>query len=79
MEGLINEDVESNNKGWKSWDDFEITKSDHYEWEYKKEHEDDERYGLCGNETHEFLVCTDLAAKNDMKLVNLKYQSSESL
>ncbi|GJT80420.1 hypothetical protein Tco_1054762 [Tanacetum coccineum] len=58
MEGLINEDVESNNKGWKSWDNFEITKSDHYEWEYKNEHEDDERYELCGNETHEFSVCT---------------------
>ncbi|GJV81547.1 zinc finger MYM-type protein 1-like protein [Tanacetum coccineum] len=58
MEGLINEDVESNNKGWKSWEDFEITKGDRYEWEYKKEHEDDERYGLCGNETHEFPVCT---------------------
>ncbi|GJT83297.1 hypothetical protein Tco_1057639 [Tanacetum coccineum] len=25
MEGLINEDVESNNEDWKSWDDFEIT------------------------------------------------------
>ncbi|GJW95048.1 hypothetical protein Tco_0174720 [Tanacetum coccineum] len=32
MEGLINEDVESNN-------------------------EDNERYELCGNETHDFLVC----------------------
>nr|GEY51194.1 hypothetical protein [Tanacetum cinerariifolium] len=32
MEGLINEDVESNN-------------------------EDDERYALCGNETHELPVC----------------------
>ncbi|GJV88714.1 hypothetical protein Tco_1532652 [Tanacetum coccineum] len=28
MEGLINEDVESNNEGWKSWDDFESTNSD---------------------------------------------------
>ncbi|GKE84979.1 hypothetical protein Tco_1558721, partial [Tanacetum coccineum] len=33
MEGLINEDVESNN-------------------------EDDKRYELCGNETHELPVCT---------------------
>ncbi|GJY18645.1 hypothetical protein Tco_0390136 [Tanacetum coccineum] len=55
MEGLINKDVESNNEGWKSWDDFEITSDDHNEWEY--EHEDDEIYELCGNETHELPVC----------------------
>ncbi|GJW84568.1 hypothetical protein Tco_0157713 [Tanacetum coccineum] len=42
---------------WKSWDDFEITNGDRNEWEYKNEHEDDERYELCGNETHEFPVC----------------------
>ncbi|GJV44496.1 hypothetical protein Tco_1429032 [Tanacetum coccineum] len=35
MEGLINEDVESNNEGWKSWDDIEITNSDRNEWEYR--------------------------------------------
>ncbi|GJT54835.1 hypothetical protein Tco_0989889 [Tanacetum coccineum] len=58
MEGLINEDVESNNEGWKRWNDFEITNDDRNEWEYENEHEDDERYELCGNETHEFLVCT---------------------
>ncbi|GKB82336.1 hypothetical protein Tco_0949231 [Tanacetum coccineum] len=56
MEGLINEDVESNNEGWKSWDDFEITNGDRNE--YENEHEDDERYELCGNETHELPVCT---------------------
>ncbi|GJY65114.1 hypothetical protein Tco_0466574 [Tanacetum coccineum] len=55
-EGLINEDVESNNEGWKSWDDFEITNGDRNEYENK--HEDDERYELCGNETHELPVCT---------------------
>ncbi|GKA86949.1 hypothetical protein Tco_0808660 [Tanacetum coccineum] len=58
MEGLINEDVESNNEGWKSWDDFEITNGDHNEWKYENEHEYDERYELCGNETHELPVCT---------------------
>nr|GEU70903.1 hypothetical protein [Tanacetum cinerariifolium] len=57
MEGLINEDVESNNEGWKSWDEFESTNNDRNEWEYKNEHEDDERYELYGNETHEFSVC----------------------
>ncbi|GKF78169.1 hypothetical protein Tco_0230639, partial [Tanacetum coccineum] len=56
MEGLINEDVESNNEGWKSWDDSEITNSDRNE--YENEHEDDERYELYGNETHELPVCT---------------------
>ncbi|GJU74895.1 hypothetical protein Tco_1266300 [Tanacetum coccineum] len=58
MEELINEDVESNDEGWKSWDDFEITNSDRNEWEYENEHEDDERYELCGNETHELPICT---------------------
>ncbi|GKD60693.1 hypothetical protein Tco_1298202 [Tanacetum coccineum] len=56
MEGLINEDVESNKEGWKSWDDFKITNGDHNE--YENEHEDNERYELCGNETHEFPICT---------------------
>ncbi|GJT86061.1 hypothetical protein Tco_1067778 [Tanacetum coccineum] len=58
MEGLINEDVESNDEGWKSWDEFEITNGDRNEWEYENEHEDDERYELCGNETHELPVFT---------------------
>nr|GEX55234.1 hypothetical protein [Tanacetum cinerariifolium] len=57
MEGLINEDAESNNEGWKSWDDFESTNGDRNEWKYENEHRDDERYGLCGNETHELPVC----------------------
>ncbi|GJS09862.1 hypothetical protein Tco_0366658 [Tanacetum coccineum] len=58
MEGLINEDDESNNEGWKRWNDFEITNDDRNEWEYENEHEDDERYELCGNETHELPVYT---------------------
>ncbi|GJT23156.1 hypothetical protein Tco_0893093 [Tanacetum coccineum] len=57
MEGLINEDVESNDEGWKSWDDFENTNGDRNEWEYENEHEDDKRHKLCGNEAHEFPVC----------------------
>nr|GEU75098.1 hypothetical protein [Tanacetum cinerariifolium] len=32
VEGLINKDVESNNDGWKSWDDFEITNGDSNEF-----------------------------------------------
>ncbi|GJU10999.1 hypothetical protein Tco_1133395 [Tanacetum coccineum] len=31
IEGLINEDVESNDEGWKSWDDFENTNGDRNE------------------------------------------------
>ncbi|GJU46021.1 hypothetical protein Tco_1203287 [Tanacetum coccineum] len=57
MEGLINEDVESNNEGWKSWDDFESTNSDCNEWECENEHEDDVRHELCGNETNKLTVC----------------------
>nr|GEX59087.1 hypothetical protein [Tanacetum cinerariifolium] len=57
MEGLINKDVELNNEGWKCWDDFKSTNGDRNEWEYENEHEDDERYELCGNETHKLLVC----------------------
>nr|GEY92105.1 hypothetical protein [Tanacetum cinerariifolium] len=48
MERLINEDVESNDEGWKSWEDFENTNGDHNEWEYENEHEDNERHELCG-------------------------------
>ncbi|GJR64272.1 hypothetical protein Tco_0010337 [Tanacetum coccineum] len=56
MKGLINEDVESNDEGWKSWDDFENTNGDRNEWGYENEHEDDERYDLSGNETHELPI-----------------------
>nr|GEX30778.1 hypothetical protein [Tanacetum cinerariifolium] len=58
MEGLTNKDVKLNNKGWKSWDDFEITNCNRNEWEYENEHEDDERCKLCGNETHELPIFT---------------------
>ncbi|GJU80026.1 hypothetical protein Tco_1282391 [Tanacetum coccineum] len=57
MEGLISEDVESNDEGWKSSDDFKGTNDDRNEWENENEHEDDEIYELCGNETHELSVC----------------------
>ncbi|GJX64433.1 hypothetical protein Tco_0298776 [Tanacetum coccineum] len=50
MEGLINDDMESNNEVWKSWDDFEMQTVDRNEWEYENEHEDEERYDLCDEE-----------------------------
>nr|GEW74399.1 hypothetical protein [Tanacetum cinerariifolium] len=56
MEGLINEDDESNNEGWKSKDNFENTNSNRNEWEYENKHKDDERQELCSNKTHELLA-----------------------
>ncbi|GJS09316.1 hypothetical protein Tco_0366112 [Tanacetum coccineum] len=56
MEGLIDEDVEPNNEGWKSWDDFENTNGDRKEREWEYEHEDKERCELFNN--HELPVCT---------------------
>ncbi|GJY00323.1 hypothetical protein Tco_0357341 [Tanacetum coccineum] len=35
MEGLIDEDVEPNYEGWKSWDDFENTNGDRKEREWE--------------------------------------------
>ncbi|GJV71209.1 hypothetical protein Tco_1491204 [Tanacetum coccineum] len=55
MEGLIDDDVELNYKGWKSWDDFENTNGDRKEREWEYEHEDKERYELFDN--HKLLVC----------------------
>ncbi|GKC21739.1 hypothetical protein Tco_1023889 [Tanacetum coccineum] len=86
MEGLINEDVESNDEGWKSWDDFEITNGDRNEWEYENEHEDDERYELCDNETHELPVCIvrrfkmiKYSFRHDEKYVAIKEDEYEDL
>nr|GEX33217.1 hypothetical protein [Tanacetum cinerariifolium] len=73
MEGLINEDVESNNEGLKSWEDFEITNNDRNEWEYENEHEDDERYELCGKETHELPVCT----ISRFEMINYSFEQDE--
>ncbi|GJV82732.1 hypothetical protein Tco_1522630 [Tanacetum coccineum] len=38
-------------------DDFENTNGDRNEWGYENEPEDDKRYELCGNETHELPIC----------------------
>ncbi|GKA53646.1 hypothetical protein Tco_0746961 [Tanacetum coccineum] len=58
MEGLIDEDSESNNEGWKSWDDFEIKNGNRYEIEYEKDQEDDERCELFNDTTQGWPVCT---------------------
>nr|GEX62685.1 NAC domain-containing protein 86-like [Tanacetum cinerariifolium] len=51
MEGLINDDVGSNNEGWKSWKNFENTNDDHYEREYESDQEDKERCELFNDAT----------------------------
>ncbi|GJS59821.1 hypothetical protein Tco_0654605 [Tanacetum coccineum] len=45
-EGLINEDDESSDNGWKRWDHYEISDHDQEEREYEYEHEDEERCEL---------------------------------
>ncbi|GKG29459.1 hypothetical protein Tco_0416824, partial [Tanacetum coccineum] len=42
IEGIIEEDDESSNEGWRRWDNFENTNRDHKEREYDMEHEDEE-------------------------------------
>ncbi|GJW29744.1 hypothetical protein Tco_0046619 [Tanacetum coccineum] len=56
MEGLINEDDESSNNGWRRWDGYEISDHDQEEKEYENEHEDEERCELFDN--HELPICT---------------------
>ncbi|GJW15807.1 hypothetical protein Tco_0019940 [Tanacetum coccineum] len=56
MEGLINEDDESSNNGWRRWDGYEIADHDQEEKEYENEHEDEERCELFDD--HELPVCT---------------------
>ncbi|GKF21530.1 hypothetical protein Tco_0070168 [Tanacetum coccineum] len=46
LEGMINDDDESHNNGWKRWDILETTNRDHEEREYEMEHEDEERCEL---------------------------------
>ncbi|GJV05237.1 hypothetical protein Tco_1338806, partial [Tanacetum coccineum] len=56
MEGLINEDDESNNDGWRSRENFKNKNGDRYEKEYKNDQEDEARYELFDDTTQEFLV-----------------------
>ncbi|GJR63947.1 hypothetical protein Tco_0010012 [Tanacetum coccineum] len=46
MEGIIDEDDKSSNKGWKRWDNFENTNHDNKECKYGMEHVDEERCEL---------------------------------
>ncbi|GKC80554.1 hypothetical protein Tco_1131328 [Tanacetum coccineum] len=56
MEGLINEDDESSNNGWRRWDGYEIADHDQEEREYENEHEDEERCELFDD--YELPGCT---------------------
>ncbi|GJT00281.1 hypothetical protein Tco_0821450 [Tanacetum coccineum] len=55
IEGLIDEDAESSNNGWRRWDSYEIADHDQEEREYENGHEDKERCELFDD--HEFPVC----------------------
>ncbi|GKF03242.1 hypothetical protein Tco_0030165, partial [Tanacetum coccineum] len=46
MEGMIDDNDESSNDGWRRWDDYEIANHDQKEREYDNEHEDEERCEL---------------------------------
>ncbi|GJV61072.1 hypothetical protein Tco_1467172 [Tanacetum coccineum] len=51
MEGIIeDEDDESSNEGWKRWNVYENTNSDHEEREYEMKHKDEERCELFQNQ-----------------------------
>ncbi|GJT26472.1 hypothetical protein Tco_0906747 [Tanacetum coccineum] len=56
MEGLIDEDNESSNNGWRRWDGYEIADHDQEEREYENEHKDKERCELFDD--HKLPVCT---------------------
>ncbi|GJS71547.1 hypothetical protein Tco_0704388 [Tanacetum coccineum] len=49
MEGIIDEDDESHNEGWRRWDGYENTIHDHEERENEKEHGNEERCELFDN------------------------------
>nr|GEV46972.1 hypothetical protein [Tanacetum cinerariifolium] len=56
MEGIIDEDDESSNEGWRRWDDYKNTNCDHKEREYEMEHEDEGICELFDDTTHKRLV-----------------------
>ncbi|GJW27150.1 hypothetical protein Tco_0040961 [Tanacetum coccineum] len=55
MEGIINEDDESHNEGWRRWDGYTI--HDHEERENEEEQENEERCELFDNHHQETPVC----------------------
>ncbi|GJW60997.1 MAK10-like protein [Tanacetum coccineum] len=57
MEGMIDEDDESHNEGWRRWDDYENTIHDHEERENEGEHENEGRCELFDNPHQETPIC----------------------
>ncbi|GJY07005.1 hypothetical protein Tco_0374059 [Tanacetum coccineum] len=57
MEGMIDEDDESHNEGWRRWDGYDNTILDHEERGNKEEHENEEKCKLSDNPHQETLVC----------------------
>nr|GEU69934.1 hypothetical protein [Tanacetum cinerariifolium] len=55
VDGMIDEDDESSNEGWKRWDNFDNTNRDNKESENGMEHEDEERSEVFDD--HERQVC----------------------
>ncbi|GJS84783.1 hypothetical protein Tco_0751324, partial [Tanacetum coccineum] len=55
MEGMIDDNDESSNEGWRRWDNYEITNHDN---EYENEHGDEKRHELCDDATQEMPICT---------------------
>ncbi|GJS84139.1 hypothetical protein Tco_0750680 [Tanacetum coccineum] len=55
MGGMIDEDDESSNEGWRRWDDFDNTNHDNEESENEMEHKDEERCEVFYN--HERPIC----------------------
>ncbi|GJW68180.1 hypothetical protein Tco_0122604 [Tanacetum coccineum] len=55
MEGMIDEDDESSNKGWRRWNNFENTNRDNKESKNEMEHEGEERCEVFDD--HERPVC----------------------
>ncbi|GJV25333.1 hypothetical protein Tco_1378028 [Tanacetum coccineum] len=68
VEGIIDEDDESSNEGWRRWDKFENTNHDNNECEYEMEHEDEERCELFDDQER-----PDLAGKEIDKVVIMEY------
>ncbi|GJZ44879.1 hypothetical protein Tco_0592475 [Tanacetum coccineum] len=58
MEILINEDDESSNDDWRSWENIENTNGDRCEREYENDQEDEERCELFDDATKKLSVCT---------------------
>ncbi|GKB32466.1 hypothetical protein Tco_0871867 [Tanacetum coccineum] len=54
MEGMIDEDEQSSNEGWRRWDDFDNTNHDNKN-ENEMEHKDEERCEVFDD--HERPVC----------------------